>query len=210
MSARSILSPLLPIAPVVVAVACAPEGDSRTNIAEKAAGPPPVVTLTATDYAYEAPETVSAGFTVFRLVNRGDEFHGATIVRLEGGRTLPEYVTRTRRRSLAAHGQPGRRFSGAHMRHHMVNRPQRSISSRVAMRGFASRPVRITLLTCSDTSRHTHSSCARAATTARSRAHPSPALPYGCLITRSSSARHPRQASTRSASRTRALSRTMS
>jgi hypothetical protein len=91
MCARSILS-LLPIAPVVLAVACAPEGDANANIAEKAARPPPVVTLTATDYAYEAPETVSAGFTVFRLVNRGDEFHGATIVRLEGGTTLPEYV----------------------------------------------------------------------------------------------------------------------
>ena len=89
MSAGSILS-LLPIAPVVVAVACAPEGGANPNIAEKAAGPPPVVTLTATDHAYEAPETVPAGFTVFRLVNRGDEFHGATIVRLEGGRTLPE------------------------------------------------------------------------------------------------------------------------
>lgn len=28
------------------------------------------------------------GFVTFRIVNRGNEGHGATIVRLEGGRTL--------------------------------------------------------------------------------------------------------------------------
>ena len=60
MSAGSILSLLL-IAPVVVAVACAPERSANNKIAEKAAGPPPVVTLTATDYAYEAPETIRQG-----------------------------------------------------------------------------------------------------------------------------------------------------
>jgi hypothetical protein len=91
MSARSIVS-ASPIASVVLALACAPGGDTNTNVTEKAGGTPPVVTLMATDYAYEAPGTVSAGFTVFRLVNRGDEFHGATIVRLEPGRTLPEYI----------------------------------------------------------------------------------------------------------------------
>jgi hypothetical protein len=91
MSARSTLS-AGPTASVVLALACALASDANTNVVENAAGTPPVVTLIATDYAYEAPDTVSAGFTVFRLVNRGDEFHGATIVRLEGGRTLPEYV----------------------------------------------------------------------------------------------------------------------
>ena len=84
MSARSIVS-ASPIVSVVLALGCAPGGDTNTNVTEKAGGPPPVVTLMATDYAYEAPGTVSAGFTVFRLVNRGDEFHGATIVRLEPG-----------------------------------------------------------------------------------------------------------------------------
>jgi hypothetical protein len=91
MSAPSTLS-AGPTASVVLALACALASDANTNVVENAARTPPVVTLIATDYTYEAPDTVSAGFTVFRLVNRGDEFHGATIVRLEAGKTLSEYV----------------------------------------------------------------------------------------------------------------------
>jgi hypothetical protein len=67
-------------------------GGAPTNGAQKAAAAPPVITIMATDYAYESPDTVPAGFTTFRLVNRGDEFHGATIVRFESGRTVPEYI----------------------------------------------------------------------------------------------------------------------
>jgi hypothetical protein len=55
------------------------------------AGAPPVVTIIATDYAYEAPDTVQAGVNVFRLVNHGDQVHAATIVRLEAGKTLADY-----------------------------------------------------------------------------------------------------------------------
>lgn len=91
MSAHSIIS-VSPIAPVVLALACAPAGDRNTNVAEKAAGTHAVVRLIATDHAYEAPDMVSPGFIAFHLVNRGEEFHGATIVRLEDGRTLPEYI----------------------------------------------------------------------------------------------------------------------
>ena len=53
---------------------------------------PPVLTVTATDYALEAPDTVPSGLTVVRLVNRGDQPHAATLVRLDAGKTLPEYI----------------------------------------------------------------------------------------------------------------------
>lgn len=52
----------------------------------------PVISVTATDRSYEAPDTVPAGFSVLRLVNRGDHGHTATVVRLEEGRTLSEYL----------------------------------------------------------------------------------------------------------------------
>jgi hypothetical protein len=57
-----------------------------------AATAPTLVTLTATDYAFEAPDTIAAGFTTFQLVNRGDQLHMAQLIKLEGGRTLDDFL----------------------------------------------------------------------------------------------------------------------
>ncbi|MGH7628123.1 MAG: hypothetical protein ACREOF_01790 [Gemmatimonadales bacterium] len=57
-----------------------------------AAAAPTLVTLTATDYAFEAPDTIVAGFTTFQLVNNGDQFHMAHLIKLEGGRTLDDFL----------------------------------------------------------------------------------------------------------------------
>jgi len=51
-----------------------------------------VVTITVTDSAYDAPDTIPAGFTTVRLVNKGTEHHMAHLVRLDAGRTLGEFV----------------------------------------------------------------------------------------------------------------------
>lgn len=51
------------------------------------AGDPNVLTITAHDYGFEAPATVRAGVTTIRLANEGGEFHHATLVRVEDGRT---------------------------------------------------------------------------------------------------------------------------
>ena len=56
------------------------------------AAAPNVVSLTATEYAFEAPDTIAAGWTTFRLVNRGQEVHYGHIVRLEPGKTVQELV----------------------------------------------------------------------------------------------------------------------
>jgi hypothetical protein len=53
---------------------------------------PNVVALTATEYAIQAPDTIPAGWTTFRLANLGEEVHYGHIVRLEPGRTVPELV----------------------------------------------------------------------------------------------------------------------
>lgn len=59
--------------------------DSATTGASVAAAPiaPAVVTVTAKDYSYEAPDTITAGMTTLRLVNQGKELHHIQLVRLD-------------------------------------------------------------------------------------------------------------------------------
>jgi hypothetical protein len=72
-----------------LALACTANADADDT---ETAGGAPVVTIVAHDHSYQAPDTIPAGFTDFRLVNRGEESHGATIVRLGDGRPLQEYL----------------------------------------------------------------------------------------------------------------------
>ena len=51
---------------------------------------PAVVTVTAHDYAYDAPDTIKAGVTTVRLVNRGTELHHIQIIRLDAGKTAQD------------------------------------------------------------------------------------------------------------------------
>ena len=53
---------------------------------------PNVVSLSATEYAIEAPDTIPAGWTTFRLANHGQEVHYGHMVRLDAGRTVQELV----------------------------------------------------------------------------------------------------------------------
>lgn len=53
---------------------------------------PAVLTVTARDYAFEAPDSVAAGMTTIHLVNQGPEFHHVQLLRLDGGHTVAEYL----------------------------------------------------------------------------------------------------------------------
>src|SRR5437879_13819283 len=56
-----------------------------------APGPGPnIVTITATDYAFGAPDTIPTGLTTLRLVNVGREPHQAGLVRIDSGKTAAE------------------------------------------------------------------------------------------------------------------------
>ena len=57
-----------------------------------AAAAPNVVRLAATEYAFQAPDTVPAGWTTFHLTNQGEEVHYGHIVQLDSGRTVEELV----------------------------------------------------------------------------------------------------------------------
>ena len=51
-----------------------------------------VVTVTTVDYAFEAPDTIAAGRTTLRLVNKGKDFQHIWLIKLEGGHTLAKHV----------------------------------------------------------------------------------------------------------------------
>ena len=65
-------------------------GGACAKPAPQAAGPN-VVTITATDYAFAVPDTISAGLTTIRLVNQGKELHHGSLVRLKDGKTLADF-----------------------------------------------------------------------------------------------------------------------
>src|SRR5438552_10476875 len=52
---------------------------------------PNVVTITTSEYAFGMPDTIPAGLTTFRLVNRGKELHHASLVRLRDGKTVADF-----------------------------------------------------------------------------------------------------------------------
>lgn len=51
---------------------------------------PNVVTITATDYRFDAPASIPAGFTTIRIVNQGKMLHHAALVRLTDGKTVAD------------------------------------------------------------------------------------------------------------------------
>lgn len=51
---------------------------------------PPVVTVHARDYSFDAPNQIASGMTTFHLVNDGPGLHHVTIVRLADGKSLSD------------------------------------------------------------------------------------------------------------------------
>jgi uncharacterized cupredoxin-like copper-binding protein len=85
---NSLLTNLASAALLALATACTTEGDARESA--PAARPASVVTVIATDYAFDAPASIPAGPTTLRLVNRGPELHHVQLVRIEEGHTFEE------------------------------------------------------------------------------------------------------------------------
>jgi hypothetical protein len=65
--------------------------DSAPAASASAADPAGVVTVTATDFAFDAPAEVPAGLTTFRLVNRGPSLHHIQLIRLDSGKTVADF-----------------------------------------------------------------------------------------------------------------------
>lgn len=95
---------LLPV--LVVFAAChrdqAPVAgrDTTATTASSAAAPAaaiPVVTITATEYAFTAPAQIPAGWTTLRIVSAGKELHHATLIQLEQGHTIEDLAAAIRK-----------------------------------------------------------------------------------------------------------------
>lgn len=69
-------------------------GCAKTEKAPESAQPvaitPPTVHVTATDFAFEAPDTLPAGLTSFHLMNTGKELHHLVLMRLDEGQTTAD------------------------------------------------------------------------------------------------------------------------
>ena len=77
---------------IVCAVVLAACTKDETPAQDPATATPNVVSLSATEYAFQAPDTLPAGWTTFRMANHGAELHYGHIVGLEPGRTVQELV----------------------------------------------------------------------------------------------------------------------
>ena len=77
------------IAFVVLLAACSAGTETPSTPVDTA---PNVVSLSSTEFAFAAPDTIPAGWTTLRLHNRGQEIHYGHIVRLDSGRTVKEAV----------------------------------------------------------------------------------------------------------------------
>lgn len=52
---------------------------------------PPVIDVTAVDYAFQAPDTIPSGWVTFQMTNRGEESHHFHLDRLPEGKTLADW-----------------------------------------------------------------------------------------------------------------------
>lgn len=86
MSARSMLL----ISGIVFLQACTVSDEAGQTDTTSAA--PNVVSLTAAEYSFRAPDSIPAGWTTFRLANHGEEIHYGHIVRLEPGKSVQDLV----------------------------------------------------------------------------------------------------------------------
>jgi len=60
------------------------------SVAGSSNSDPAAITVTATDFTYQAPDSIASGNTTVRLVNRGKELHQVQLIKLEGGKTLED------------------------------------------------------------------------------------------------------------------------
>lgn len=80
------------LVPLFLIAACAKSEAPKPDMAAAPAGPN-VVEVSATDYAFQAPDTLPAGPTIFRLTDNGTEPHHIQLIRLEEGKTLQDMMT---------------------------------------------------------------------------------------------------------------------
>jgi hypothetical protein len=112
---KKLLPPLIGLASLVLVLGCqavSPAPTPTATAASTAAGSK-LVEFDASDYAFEAPETLSAGLTTIRLVNHGQEPHHGQLLRLNDRVTFEQFTAALQQegegalRLTSAEGGPG-------------------------------------------------------------------------------------------------------
>jgi hypothetical protein len=70
---------------------CKSEKPAPETASAAAAPAPTMLTITATDFAFDLPAQVPAGIVTIHLVNNGKEIHQAQLIRLEEGKTVGDF-----------------------------------------------------------------------------------------------------------------------
>jgi len=82
------VAPLGVFAALALAAGCA-----KKEAAPVAQAGPNHVIVTAADYAFQAPDSITAGLEMFHLVNKGPSIHHLVIIQMDSGKTLGDFVT---------------------------------------------------------------------------------------------------------------------
>lgn len=80
----------LGLAVALISLGCTSDSEETPQKAASAA--PHVVALASANHAFEAPDTISAGWTTFQFANNGDDIHYAHFVQLASGKTANDLV----------------------------------------------------------------------------------------------------------------------
>jgi uncharacterized cupredoxin-like copper-binding protein len=67
-------------------------GCARKEAPPTAQAGPNHVVVTATDFAFQSPDTIAAGLEMFHLVNKGPSLHHIQLVQLDSGKTLGDLM----------------------------------------------------------------------------------------------------------------------
>ena len=67
-------------------------GTSPATATEPPKAAPAIVTVTATDYRFDAPATAPAGAVTIHLINHGKELHQVQLIKLEDGKTAADFA----------------------------------------------------------------------------------------------------------------------
>jgi hypothetical protein len=102
----SVLARCAGLAAVAALAACAgsdaPKSEEAAATPPAAAAPAPsIVTVTAREYAFEAPKQIPAGLTTFRFMVTGKEPHHGILLRLDEGKTFADVAA-----AITEHGPP--------------------------------------------------------------------------------------------------------
>ena len=89
---------VLSLAAVISLAACTARDEPANTTADSGVAPVAAsaaaneVTITASEYKFDAPAEVPAGLTNFRMVDSGKEVHHATLIKLDSGKTFQDFM----------------------------------------------------------------------------------------------------------------------